>query len=103
MVLPSHLRSEAFGMVLVEAEMFGKPMICCEIGSGTSYVNEHGVTGLVVPPEQPDALAKAMQALLADDALAGRMGQAARARYEAMFSGPALGDAYRSLYRSVAS
>ncbi|WP_343726946.1 glycosyltransferase [Burkholderia seminalis] len=103
MVLPSHLRSEAFGMVLVEAGMFGKPMICCEIGSGTSYVNEHGVTGLVVPPEQPDALADAMRVLLADDALAGRMGQAARTRYEAMFSGPALGDAYRSLYQSVAS
>jgi len=102
MVLPSHLRSEAFGMVLVEAEMFGKPMICCEIGSGTSYVNEHGVTGFVVPPEQPDALAEAMRALLVDDALADRMGQAARARYEAMFSGPALGDAYRSLYRGIA-
>jgi len=101
MVLPSHLRSEAFGMVLVEAEMFGKPMICCEIGSGTSYVNEHGVTGLVVEPEQPEALARAMATFLADDALATRMGQAARTRYEAMFSGPALGEAYCRLYRDV--
>jgi rhamnosyl/mannosyltransferase len=101
MVLPSHLRSEAFGMVLVEAEMFGKPMVCCEVGSGTSYVNEDGVTGFVVAPEQAPELARAMNALLADDALAARMGQAARARYEALFSGEALGDAYSALYRDV--
>ncbi|AOJ09086.1 glycosyltransferase [Burkholderia mayonis] len=101
MVLPSHLRSEAFGMVLIEAEMFGKPMVCCEVGSGTSYVNEHGTTGFVAPPEQADALADALHTLLVDDALASRMGRAARARYEAMFSGPALGDAYCGLYRDV--
>ena len=41
LVLPSHLRSEAYGMVLVEAAMRGKPMISCEIGTGTSYVNQH--------------------------------------------------------------
>ena len=45
-VFPSHLRSEAFGMSLVEASMYSKPMISCEIGTGTSYVNLHGVTGL---------------------------------------------------------
>jgi glycosyltransferase involved in cell wall biosynthesis len=102
MVLPSHLRSEAFGMVLVEAEMFGKPMVCCEVGSGTSYVNEDGVTGFVVAPEQSGELARAMNMLLGDDALAARMGRAARGRYEAMFSGEALGNAYSALYQSVA-
>jgi rhamnosyl/mannosyltransferase len=101
LVLPSHLRSEAFGMVLVEAEMFGKPMVCCEVGSGTSYVNENGETGFVVEPEQASELARAMNALLNDDALAARMGQAARARYEALFSGEALGHAYSALYRDV--
>ena len=39
LVLPSHLRSEAYGMVLVEASMMKKPMITCEIGTGTSFVN----------------------------------------------------------------
>jgi glycosyltransferase involved in cell wall biosynthesis len=101
MVLPSHLRSEAFGMVLVEAEMFGKPIVCCEVGSGTSYVNENGVTGFVVAPEQPQELARAMNALLGDDDLAARMGHAARARYEALFSGEALGNAYSALYNDV--
>jgi rhamnosyl/mannosyltransferase len=102
MVLPSHLRSEAFGMVLVEAAMFGKPMVCCEVGSGTSYVNQHGVTGFVVAPEQSKNLAGAMNALLSDDALAAAMGSAARERYETLFSGAALGKAYSALYQEVA-
>jgi len=101
MVLPSHLRSEAFGMVLVEAAMFGKPMVCCEVGSGTSFVNEDGVTGFVVPPESPAQLAAAINRLALDEALARTMGAAARERYERLFSGPALGSAYRSLYEEV--
>jgi rhamnosyl/mannosyltransferase len=102
MVLPSHLRSEAFGMVLVEAAMFGKPMVCCEVGSGTSFVNEDGVTGFVVAKEQAPDLAHAMNALLDDDALTAAMGRAARARYETLFSGDALGNAYSALYQEVA-
>src|SRR5450759_1496927 len=63
LILPSHLRSEAFGMVLVEAAMFGKPQISCEIGTGTSFVNANEETGIVVPPEAPDDLAQAMNKL----------------------------------------
>lgn len=103
LVLPSHLRSEAFGMVLVEAAMFGKPMISCEIGTGTSFVNADGETGLVVPPENPDALAQAMNSLLENKVLAEAYGQSARARYERLFSGEALGKAYSDLYREVLS
>lgn len=101
LVLPSHLRSEAYGMVLVEAAMFGRPMISCEIGTGTSFVNKDGETGFVVPPENPQALAAAMNALLEDEALAERYGRAARLRYERLFSGAALGKAYADLYQSV--
>lgn len=101
LVLPSHLRSEAFGMVLVEASMLGRPMVSCEIGTGTSYVNLDGETGFVVPPEDPDALAAALRTLLADDSLTNRLGLGARARYDRMFSGPALGRAYADLYREV--
>lgn len=103
LVLPSHLRSEAFGMVLVEASMFGRPLISCEIGTGTSFVNAHEETGFVVQPESPDALRRAMQTLLLDEGLAHRMGCAARARYEALFSGPALGRVYAALFREVAA
>ncbi|WP_342617369.1 glycosyltransferase [Rhodoferax sp. GW822-FHT02A01] len=100
-VFPSHMRSEAFGMVLVEASMFSKPMVCCEVGSGTSFVNEDGVTGLVVPPESPQEFASACNRLLTDQRLAKKMGDAARARYERLFSGEALGGAYCNLYRLV--
>lgn len=101
LVLPSHLRSEAYGMVLVEAAMFGKPMISCEIGTGTSFVNADGETGIVVPPEQPRSLAEAMQRLQDDEALTQRYGLAARQRYERLFSGEALGRVYAALYREV--
>lgn len=103
LVLASQLRSEAFGMVLVEASMFAKPMVSCEIGTGTSYVNADGVTGFVVPPESPSELAAAASRLLNDGALAERMGRAARARYEQLFSGAALGRAYSDLYQEVVS
>lgn len=102
LVLPSHLRSEAYGMVLVEAAMFGKPLISCEIGTGTSFVNAHEETGFVLAPEAPEALRVAMKTLLTDGSLATDMGLRARARYEQMFSGPALGRAYAELFREVA-
>ena len=103
LVLPSHLRSEAYGMVLVEASIFGRPQVSCEIGTGTSFVNTHGESGLVVPPEDPVALADALNTLLKDDALVEILGHGARARYERLFSGPALGRAYADLFREVAS
>lgn len=101
LVLPSHFRSEAFGMVLVEAAMFGKPQISCEIGTGTSFVNAHEETGIVLPPEAPDDMAQAMNQLLHETSAAEAMGLAARARYERLFSGDALGKAYADLYREV--
>jgi len=100
-VLPSHLRSEAFGMVLVEAALFGCPMVSCEIGSGTSFVNAHGETGLVVEPENPSALAGALNQLILDPAMAKRYGIGARARYERLFSKEALGSAYMKLFRQL--
>lgn len=101
LVLPSHLRSEAYGLVLVEASMMKKPMISCEIGTGTSFVNLHEVTGFAVPPESPHRLEAAMYELLVDEALASKMGLAARHRYEQLFSGAALGEAYASLYKEL--
>jgi len=101
LVLASHLRSEAFGMVLVEAAMSARPMISCEIGTGTSFVNLHGTTGLVVPPQDSVALAQAMCTLDQDVAMRERFGVAARQRYDALFAGEALGQAYATLYHTV--
>lgn len=103
LVLPSHLRSEAFGMVLVEGAIYGRPLISCEIRTGTSFVNAHGETGFVVPPQSPGALAGAMNTLLRDLPLAASMGRAARRRYETYFSGEVLGQAYADIFREAAS
>lgn len=85
-------------MVLVEAAMFGRPLISCEIGTGTSFVNAHGQTGFVVPPEDAVAMAHAMNSLLDNQMLAESFGRTARARYEQLFSGVHVGNAYTSLY-----
>ena len=101
LILPSHLRSEAYGMGLVEASMMGKPMISCEIGTGTSFVNKHEETGLVVKPENVDEMADAMRMLLEKNTLSQKLGHNARSRYENMFSGKALGKAYSAVYQEL--
>jgi O-antigen biosynthesis rhamnosyltransferase len=102
-VFPSHLRSEAFGMSLLEAAMCGRPMVCCEIGTGTSYINIDGVTGFVVPPEDHAALRTAMESLLADPVQAAAMGAAARGRLNELFTARAMARSYHELYREVAT
>lgn len=103
LALPSHLRSEAYGMVLLEAAMHGKPQVSCEIGSGTSWVNQDGVSGFVVPPEDPAALATALNRLLTQPALAHTLGAQARERYLRDFTPAAMAQAYRGLYETVAA
>lgn len=102
LVFPSHLRSEAFGISLLEAAMVGKPMISSEIGTGTSYINVQGETGLVVPPADPIALRAAMDRLWSDPHLCGRMGRSAQARYAELFTSERMGQQMAELYREVA-
>jgi len=98
LVLPSHLRSEAFGLSLLEAAGHGKPLVSCEIGTGTTYINIHGETGLVVPPAEPAALRAALLALWENPGLAARLGAGARRRFEALFTGEKMVRAYVDLY-----
>ncbi|MFH7359957.1 glycosyl transferase family 1, partial [Pseudomonas syringae pv. tagetis] len=60
---PTQLPSAAFGISLHEPAMDGNPMISCEIGTGTSYVNIDEDTGLAVPAENPPALSEALRRL----------------------------------------
>jgi glycosyltransferase involved in cell wall biosynthesis len=60
-LFPSHLRSAAFGISLLEGAMYGKPLISSEIGTGTSFINIANETGLVVQPSDPLALRQAMR------------------------------------------
>lgn len=98
---PSHLRSESFGISLLEAAMYGKPLISCEMGSGTTFINLADQTGLVVPPRDARALSQAMQRLWDDPAMAQAMGTNALRRYEEVFTASAMAGAYADLYRSL--
>lgn len=100
-VLPSHLRSEAFGIVLAEGLRAGKPLISCEIGTGTSYVNLNGETGITVPPADGAALARAMLALWNAPDMAANMGFAARRRFDELFAAKTMAHRYAKLYREV--
>jgi rhamnosyl/mannosyltransferase len=100
-VFPSHLRSEAFGVTLLEGAICRKPLISTEIGTGTSYVNEDGLTGIVVPPADVDRLAIAMRNLADDPARAASMGEACYQRYHQLFSAQSVGGQYVRLYREV--
>ncbi len=98
---PSHLRSEAFGISLLEGAMYGKPMISSEIGTGTTYINVHGETGLVVPPSDHEALRAAMTRLWHDPQMAQEMGQRAEARYWQLFTSAQMADNYARLYQEL--
>jgi rhamnosyl/mannosyltransferase len=100
-VLPSTHTSETWGAVQIEAMASGLPCICTELGTGTSYVNQHGVTGFVVPPHAPPALAQAINTLLADEAMRQRMGQAAHARAWSEFTHTAMVEQTHKLYESL--
>lgn len=101
LVFPSHLRSEAFGISLLEASMYGKAMISCEIGTGTTYVNIHEETGLAVPPDTPPALREAMRRLWDDSEQTQRFGTNALARFEKLFTSARMCEATVQIYRDV--
>lgn len=86
-VLSSIWRTEAFAIVQVEAMSFGKPVVATRIpGSGVSWVNEDGVSGINVPAGDARALADAIMKICSDDEVyAGFCGRARR-RYEDNFS-----------------
>lgn len=100
-VFPSHMRAEAFGMTLIEASMFGKPMISCEIGTGTSFVNLHEQTGIVIPPGDPVALSNAMNEMLRSPNKTQSWGKTARSRYVDLFQADQMGTSYEKIYRKI--
>lgn len=102
-VFPSHLRSEAFGISLLEGAMFGKPLISSEIGTGTTYINIANETGLVIPPSDANALQQAMIYLWENPNIAARMGNKARVRYYEFFTADRMVQTYIDLYKEIQS
>ena len=100
-VLPANARAEAFGTVIVEAMAAGLPVVCTEVGTGTSWVNQHGVTGFVVPSRDPEALAQAANQLLSDPARRLAMAQAAHQRAHTEFSQAAMIERIEQVYDQV--
>jgi glycosyltransferase involved in cell wall biosynthesis len=100
-VLPSHTRAEAFGISVVEAMASGIPVITTEIGTGTSWVNQDGQTGYVVPPANPAALATAIGNLAQSPARREAMGRSGRQRAVAVFGADAMIDGVEQVYREV--
>ncbi|WP_145535519.1 glycosyltransferase family 4 protein [Yersinia thracica] len=100
-VFPSHLRSEAFGITLLEGAMYGKPLISSEIGTGTTFINIDQQTGLVVPPSDPKALRTAMDNLWNNIELSEQFGRNSRARYLECFTSEKMVSSYIDLYNEI--
>lgn len=97
--MSSTARSEAFGVVQLEAMCFSKPLISTRIaGSGVDWVNMHGESGFTVAPESGEALGGAISQLLADDHLLQEMGAGARKRFDTLFSRERMVDTTHVLY-----
>jgi glycosyltransferase involved in cell wall biosynthesis len=100
-VLPSCARSEAFGIVQVEAMAAGTPVVNTALDTGVPWVSRDGETGMTVPPADAPALAHALNRVLADPALRNRLGTAARRRAVAEFSEDSMVDRTMELYGRV--
>jgi len=98
---PSVERSEAFGMSIMEAHCCGKPVVATKLGTGVEFINEHGKTGINVPPRDANALSNAINELLSDPTRRETMGHYARERIEAHFEAEEIAREEFALYEKT--
>lgn len=98
---PSIARSEAYGISMLEAHAAGKPVIATTLGTGVEFVNQHGKTGLNVPPKDAEALASAINSLLGDPRRREEMGAYAKRRVETELNAETIARTEFDLYRKL--
>jgi len=101
LVLPSIARTEAFGVVQIEAMAAGRPVVSTNLPTGVPWVNRDGVTGLVVAPGNAEALGAALARLGSDTALRARLGEGARLRAESTFTRERMVQSFRTVIETV--
>ncbi len=99
--LPSVNQAEAFGIVQVEAMASGKAVVSTALDNGVDFVNQNGITGMSVPPNNVEALAETVNYLLEHDDLRQQLGEAGRVRALTEFSLDKMGSSTLSLYKDV--
>lgn len=99
--LPSIARSEAFGIVQLEAMASGTPVVNTNLDSGVPFVSLNGVSGITVPARDAEALSEALNRLLHDDLMHRRMSEGARFRVREMFTLSTMANRTVELYRQV--
>ena len=95
-------RWEGFGLALLEAMLCGRPIVATRVSSVPEIVT-NGETGLLVPPDDPSALATASISLLDDPVRAARLGEAGRVRAEAEFSVARMAERTAAVYEEALS
>jgi rhamnosyl/mannosyltransferase len=99
--LPSSERTEAFGLVQVEAHASGRPVVNTLLGTGVNFVNQHLHTGLTVPPKDVEALSHALNVLINDGDLRRSLGAQAKQRAQRLFDVTVCAKATAGVYRTV--
>jgi glycosyltransferase involved in cell wall biosynthesis len=102
-VLPSILRSEAFGIVILEAMACGRAVVSTDLGTGTSYVNINDQTGIVVPPRSVRKMAEAFNYLFENPAKIKEFGKNGVTRVRELFSSEKMVNDIIEIYNTTIS
>lgn len=100
-VLPSVEKSETYGIVQIEAIACGKPVICTEVGTGTTFLNQHEKTGFVVPPRDTKLLAEAIDKLITNHELRMKLGTHGKDRALREFTDKKMVEETYKLYQNL--